>query len=681
MMAGMENPLLSYIKNITNDSYIPFDKILPEHFEPAFEICFAVARKNLASIIANTEKPTFQNTLEPLEACSKDLDTVYSIFHNLKEAHTNSEINTIAEKILPKISEWENDILLNEQLFERIKVVFENKNQSLSPEQQRLLERKYNAFVRKGALLSNEKKKELREIDQKLVLLSQKFGQNLLAATNEYRLVVTDSSQLEGLPARIIEAAKEEARTEGKSDSWVFTLKPPSYGPFIEFAKNEELRKQLWFAYNSRALGGKYDNASVVLDIVQLRNKKALLLGYKNHAHYVLEDRMVKNQENLNVFFDTLQKVAKPRAEQDIRELQEYKNKIDGVSTLYPWDLAYYSEKLLKEKYQYDSEETRAYFSIDSVMQGIFDHVDRLYGIKVKQRFDIPVYCSEITVYEIIDTDDKSLGIVYFDLYPRESKRGGGWIDALRIQHMTEGVDLRPHLLIVCNLTKPVGSLPGLLNEYEARTIFHEFGHALHVLFSTCTYRSLSGFNTVWDFVELPSQLFDTFLTDPKSIKLVAKHYESSETMSDEMINKVLSANKFQAGMKMLSQLGFAYIDLKWHDGSFIDVKDIEIFEKEVRKEYRVINPYPGTAQSTIFKHVFDGGYDVGYYSYHWSEVLAADAFEYFKEDGLFSKTIGSKFRKEILSRGDTEDPATLYRNFRGRDADPKALLRKKGLM
>jgi peptidyl-dipeptidase Dcp len=680
-LADMENPLLAYIKNISNDTYVPFDKIRPEHFEPAFEVCFSTAHKNLEKILTNPTEPTFENTVEALEVCSQDLEVVFGIFHNLKEAHTSAEINKIAEWVLPKMAEWENDVSLNEELFEKIKTVHEHSTQSLSKEQRRLLDRKYFSFVRKGALLANEQKIQLREFDQKIILLKQQFGQNLLAATNDYKLVITDPVKLAGLPERVVLAAKEQANHENIKDAWVFTLKPPSYAPFVEFAEDEKLRKQMWIAYSSRALNGVYDNTKIILEIVNLRHKRAVLLGHKNHAEYVLEDRMAKTPDTVYSFFNTLQKVAKPRAEEDIKQLQQYKAKIQGGDEIKPWDIAFFSEKLLKEEYAYDSEEVRAYFSVDRVLGGAFDHAYRLYGITAKLRSDIPVYHPDMTVYEIFDADEKSLGIVYFDLYPRDSKRGGGWIDALRMQCMDNGVDIRPHMLIVCNLTKPVGGTPGLLNEFEARTLFHEFGHALHCLFSRCTYRSLAGFNTLWDFVELPSQLMDTFLTHPISIKLVAQHYETGQEITDEMITKIISAKKFQAGMKILSQLGLAYIDMKWHDGSMSNVVNIESFEEEVKRDYRVVAPYPGTAQSTSFKHIFDGEYDVGYYSYHWSEVLAADAFEYFKEDGLFSKSVGLKFRNEILSKGNTQEPDILYRNFRGKDADPNALLRKAGLI
>ena len=674
----MSNPLLQYIKD--NSEFIPFDKINSEHFEEAFEKTFTTARENLILLLENTAEPTFENTIEAIEYLDQDLNKILSIFSNLKAAHTDDKINSLAEIVFPQATEWVNDVLLNDELFNKIKKVYAS-NIKLEGEKARLLENTYKAFIRKGGLLSNEKKAELRSIDQQLSLLSQKFSTQLLAATNEYSLTITDQKDLSGLPDRIIAAAKDEAVKRKVEDAWVFTLKAPSIGPFLQYSDNEKLRAKIATAAASRGMNEPHDNKLVVLEIVSLRAKHAELFGYESHAAYVLDDRMAKNPQTVYSFLNTLAEASQPKALEEYNVLCNFKEKITGENTLYPWDVAYFTEKLRQEKYDFDEEVIRQYFSVDNVLSGLFEHVEKLYGVKVKRRDDIPVYQEDVFVYEVIDSDGKHLGLVYFDLYPRESKRGGGWIDALRPQHTFRGQDIRPQLLIVCNLTKPAGGTPSLLSFREAETIFHEFGHALHNLFSECTYATLGGFNTLWDFVELPSQFMDAFLEDERSVKIVAKHYETQETIPDELLKKISDAKNFMIGSAMLSQVSGAILDMKWHDKTSKGVSDIEKFENEIRQHYRFVSPIKGASSTTSFSHIFDGGYAAGYYSYHWAEVLSADAFEYFQQNELFPKEIANSFRENILSRGNTEEPSVLYRRFRGRDATPEALLRKSGLL
>ncbi len=676
----MENPLL-HVHELSNDQFIPFDKITSEHFEPAFEIAFANARKNLQVIIDNAEEPSFSNTIEAIETCSEQLDGIIYIFNNLKEADTNSEIDRIAKIVLPQVAEWGNDLSLNELLFKRVKSVYDAKPVLQTKEQERLLETTYRFFVRNGALLDEKGKKQLREYDQTLESLSQKFGENLLKATNAYQLVIDNENDLTGLPARVIETAKEEAVKENKQDSWIFTLKAPSVGPFMQYADNETLRKEISIASGSRAMAGESNNQEIVLEIVDLRDKRAKLLGYKSHAHFVLENRMAKTPENVYSFFKTLYDTAQPKAKEDFEMLRTYKEKTTGNPILESWDVSYFSEKIRQEKYNFNEEEFRSYFEINNVISSVFENAGLLYGLTFKKRNDIPLYHSDVLVFEVNDENGGSIGILYFDLFPRDSKRNGAWIEALRTQHIRSGVDIRPHMLIVCNLTKPTDTLPSLLNMFEVETIFHEFGHALHSLLSKCTYASLAGFNTLWDFVELPSQFMDTFTTDEKSLKISGKHFQTGEVVPDQLIQKKINSEKFMVGWQVLSQLGAAFLDMKWHDGSAQGAKSVGGFEDITRKDYRLFEQYPGTSISTSFKHIFNGGYDAGYYSYHWAEVLSSDAFEYFKENGLFSKEIANKFRENILSKGNTEEPMVLYKKFRGREPDPNALLRLKGLL
>jgi peptidyl-dipeptidase Dcp len=527
--------------------------------------------------------------------------------------------------------------------------------------------------------LNDEDKEKLRGYDRQLSLLCQKFDENLLNATNEYELHITDEKDLSGLPERVRGTARQEAIARNK-DGWVFTLHAPSYVPFIQYADSSELRKKMLIASGSRATGGKYDNKQVVLDIINLRKKRANLLGYKSHADFVLADRMVQSQKNLEAFFNGIYEVVKPLAKKDFEALVSCKAKTDK-SPLALWDVYYYEEKIKKEQFDFDEEAVRPYFELESVISGLFEHTRLLYGIVFSERKDIPVYQKDVRVFEAKKETGEYLGLLYLDLFPRESKGGGGWIDALRMEQNKDGVNLKTQLLIVCNFTKPETGSPSLLSFIEVETLFHEVGHGLHHLLSECQYPSLSGTNVYRDFVELPSQLLDSWAGEKESLLIFAKHYKTGEPISDDLIKKIGLNKNFFSAWGMLSSLVAAIIDKRLHEESADTITDIEGFEAEIKKHYGFFEPLVGTSFPTVFKHIISSGYDVGYYSYQWAEVLAADAFEYFKENGLFSKEIAEKFRANVLSKGNTEEPLELYRAFRGRDADPKALFRHKGLI
>lgn len=676
----MENNPLLFYKNDTNESFIRFDLIKDEHFEPAFEVALIIAKENLKKIIENPDTPTFQNTIEALEYVSEDLGRVNSIFENLKESNTNKILDDLAQKMAPLLADFANDVSFNEELFKRVKYVYDS-NLDLEKEEKRLLEKTYESFVINGALLSKDDKELMRSYDKELALLKQKFSENLLGVTNAYELHIVNEEDLSGLPERVIEMAKKEAEDKNK-EGWIFTLKYPSMGPFLKYADNAELRKQISLASSSKGMNEPFDNKEIVLQIARLRKKMANLLGHQSHAHFVLGNRMAKTPENVQKFFEGLYEFSRPLAEKDFEELRAYKEKLTGEKELHPWDVSYYSEKMKKEYFDFDEEVLRPYLEINSVINGLFKHAELLYDLNFTERFDVPVYDKEIRVFEVRSKENKYLGLLYLDLFPRESKRNGAWADMIKGQYKKDGVDIRPNIFIVSSLTKPTPTKPALLTSDEVLTIFHEFGHALHVLLSDCKYASLSAYNTLWDFVELPSQLMQSWLLKEESFNIFARHYQTNEPLPLGLLNASLKSDKFMIAWDMLAQLSMAVVDMAWHNENADRIENIEEFEKKIRTPYRLFSSFlEGTSMSTSFSHIFSGGYSAGYYSYHWAEVLAADAFEYFKEEGLFSKEIAGEFRENILSKGNTEDPLELYRKFRGRDADPKALFRHKGLM
>lgn len=673
----MENPLLT-LQGKGNDSYVPFDTITSEHFEPAFEVAFAEARANLEKIITADAEPTFENTIEAIEYCAEHLRYVSDVFSNLKEAHTNPEITRIAEVVMPQLAAFSNDLLLNEIVFARVKKVFESKP-VLSTEEHRLLERTYQSFVRQGALLSPVQKEILRTYDAELAGLSEKFASNVLAATNAYTLIIRDEKDLAGLPERVQIAAKEEALERGIVDGWVFTLKMTSYGPFMQYADNAKLREEISLAYSTRAMSGEYDNRAIVLRIAEIRRLRAQLLGFATHADFVLSDRMARTPEAVAVFSTSMYEAAHSAAQKDIESIRVYKEKLTGESILQSWDVGYFSEKMQTELFQYNEEDVRPYLQLETVIEGVFMHAKRLYGLEVVERKDVPVFHPDVKVYDVSTQAGEYVGLVYMDLFPRASKRAGAWIESLRMQHRANGVNVRPQMIIVGSFTKPTEGVPSLISEGEAKTLFHEFGHALHNLLSQCTYKTLAGFNTLWDFVELPSQFMDRWFKEKESLQLYAKHYQTGEPIPEMLVDKMVRASTFLAGLGLNTQLRFGALDMAWH-GSEIP-ETFESFEEKISAPYMFFSTREGAGFSVGFKHIFAGGYDAGYYSYLWSEVLAADAFEYFKQNGLFNRAIAEKFREHVLSKGNTEDPMVLYKRFRGQEPDPKALLRQRGIL
>lgn len=678
----MKNPLLD--SSILDDKKaFPFAALAMEHYAPAFEAGIQEAKKNIEILANSTTTPTFENTLEAIEFHRDGLGQVAAVFFNLELADTNDAMQALAKEIAPKLAELSNDLLLNDKIFARVKAVYDQHNSlKLSTEEAQLLDKTYKAFVRNGAKLSVQQKEQLREIDRKIALLGQNYSENVLKSTNEYILVVNDKNDLKGLPASVIEEAASTAEEKGKKGAWVFTLQFPSVFPFLQFAENEKLRKEIWHARMSVATQGATDNRSILKDIACLRFERAKLLGYKTHAHFVLEERMASNPERVQSFLQKLLKNSKAAALKDIEDLRSLKEKLTGEKTLNPWDLAFYTEKLKMERYNLSDEELRPYFPLNQVVEGVFEHARLLYGIRFLPRKDISVYHPDVQAYEVKDdASGKFIGLFYADFFPRASKKSGAWMTTFREQGLQAGKVLRPHASIVCNFTKPTASQPSLLNLDEVRTLFHEFGHALHGLLSDCKYVSTGGTNVYWDFVELPSQIMENWAQEKEGLALFARNYKTGEKIPDSLVEKIKKAATFQAGMNCIRQLSFGLLDLAWHAGDPTSVKDVEELEESAMAATRLLPKIKGTLQSPSFSHIFAGGYSAGYYSYKWAEVLDADAFEFFKEKGLFNREVAMRFRENVLSKGGTEHPMELYKRFRGREPDENALLRRDGLL
>ncbi len=676
----MVNPLLE--KSNLDHQAIPFDRIRPEDFAPAFEAALRDARASLAKVVHCQEPPAFDNTIFALESCSEKLDQVSNIFSNLLHAHTHPTLQGLAREVMPRLSEFSSDIFLNEKLFSRIKSVYEKGKEAgqLNDEQFTLLEKTYKAFTRNGALAKASDKSRLREIDQRLSVLGQVFSDHVLASTNSFELWITDRKDLDGLPESAIEAAAVAAKSKGREGAWLVTLQAPSYMPFMRFSTRRELREKLWRAYQSRATAGEWDNRPLILEISRLRAERARLLGYGTHADFILEERMAAGIETVRAFLERLFRVSYKAAG---RELQELKSEFGAeVQDLQPWDLAFYSEKLMRKRFDFDEEQLRPYFKLENVVEGVFEHAKRLYGLCFERREDLPVYHPEVQVFEVFEEGTKAfVGLLYTDFFPRDSKQGGAWMTIYREQGLIDGKIQRPHVSIVCNFTKPTESKPSLLTLMEVRTLFHEFGHALHALLSQCTYRSLSGTNVYWDFVELPSQIMENWVKEKESLDLFARHYQTGAPIPTELVEKIRDSSRFQAGLLSLRQLSFAYLDLAWHASDVDRVDDVEAYETAILDKLSLFPHVPGSVLSCGFTHIFSGGYAAGYYSYKWAEVLDADAFEFFKEKGIFSREVADRFKNHILSRGGTEHPMELYRKFRGREPDADALLRREGLL
>jgi len=677
----MSNPLLQSFN--TPFDTIPFSKIKNEHFLPAFQEAIKQAKQEIDLLTQSEDEPTFENTVVALEASGDKVDLVSNIFFNLNSAETNDEMQALAKDISPLLSEFSNDVMLNEALFKKVKAVYETTDKSkLSEEQRTLLEKTYKGFVRNGANLPADKKEVLRGIDKEISVLGQQYGENVLKETNSFTMEVTDEKELVGLPDFVKEGAAEAAKEKGKEGAWLFTLHYPSYIPFMTYSANRELRKKMFLAYGSRAFkGNELDNQEVVKKLIRLRFERANLLGYPTHAHFVLEERMAETPEKVNEFLEDILAVSKPATLNDVKELTAYAKKLDGLDKIERWDFAYYSEKLKKEKYEVDDELLKPYFQLENVIDGVFKVAEKLYGIHFVENKEIDRYHPEVMVYEVRDQQNDLVAIFYADFFPREGKRGGAWMTVFRQQKTVDGVDLRPHISIVCNFTKPTKSTPSLLTFNEVQTLFHEFGHALHGMLAKGNYGSLSGTNVYWDFVELPSQILENWTLEKDCLDLFAKHYKTGEAIPADLVQKLKDSANFQAGYATTRQVSFGMLDMAYHGVDPTGIENIGEFEKALFEKMEVLPQVKETNMSCQFSHIFNGGYSSGYYSYKWAEVLDADAFEFFKEKGIFNAEVAGKFKDNILSRGGAEHPMTLYKKFRGREPDPKALLRRAGLL
>ncbi|WP_157207528.1 M3 family metallopeptidase [Mariniflexile maritimum] len=683
-----ENILLKPFKTPYNTA--PFSKIKNDDFLPAFKQSIANAKAEIDAIVNNPDAPTFENTMEALEFSGEQLDSISSIFFNLNAAETNDIIQKIAQEVSPLLSEFSNDITLNEALFKRIKSVYNSKETlNLSPEQQTLLDKKYKSFSRNGANLPDDKKEKLREIDKQLSQLKLKFGENVLSETNKFEMLITDESQLSGLPEGAMEAAKQLAESKNK-EGWLFTLDYPSYIAFVTYADNRELRKKITLAAGSKGFNNDaLDNQDIVLKITKLRFERAQLLGYKTHAHFVLEERMAKTPEKVLEFSNDLLEKAKPAAEREFENLQRFAKEVDGIEQLEKWDGAYYSEKLKQKLFSLDDELLKPYFKLENVIQGAFTVANKLFDLNFEEINTIDKYHEDVITYKVSDINGDLVAIFYTDFFPRAGKRNGAWMTSFKPQSKKNGLNERPHVSIVCNFTKPVLSVtkgsttrkPSLLTFNEVTTLFHEFGHALHGMLANTTYPSLSGTSVFWDFVELPSQVMENWCYEKEALSLFAKHYETGELIPMDLVEKIKASATFQEGMQTLRQLSFGLLDMSWHGQDPSKITNVKAHEEEAFKNTTLYPEVAENCMSTSFSHIFQGGYSSGYYSYKWAEVLDADAFEYFKEAGIFNKEIATKFKNHVLSQGGTEDPMVLYKRFRGKEPQPEALLKRAGLI
>ena len=677
---NMKNPLLT-------ESPLPFgapqfDKIENEHYLPAFEEGIAEAKAEIDAIIANEEEPTFENTIEAMEFAGGKLNSAASVFYALMEAHTNEQMQQIAEEISPMLTEYSMYVSLNADLFERVKAVYEKRNElGLDVDQMKLLEDNYKSFVRGGANLSDEDKVLYSQWSEELSLATLQFSKNVLAATNAYTLNITDEADLAGLPEYVKTMAAETAADKGL-EGWAFTLDAPSYSPFLQYSEKRELRKQIWTAYNTRALGGEFDNTEVVRKIVDLRIKIANILGYETYADYALEERMAKDKKTAVDFIMNLLKPSLEFAKKDVAEVFAYarKNGFEG-KRLESWDFGYWSERYKEAEYSLSAEELKPYFQLESCIDAVFGLASRLYGISFEERNDLPVYHEDVKVYEVKDTDGSHLALFYADFFPRASKRGGAWMTSFRDQSIKDGVEKRPHITIVCNFTKPTADAPALITHDELTTFLHEFGHALHGMFAEGRYPSLTGTSVSRDFVELPSQIMENWAFEPEYLNSFAKHYQPGEPIPAELIEKIVAAKNYLAGYAQVRQLHYGWLDMSWHTLTELPAESTIEFESKALAPYAVMPAVEGAAFSGSFSHIFSGGYSAGYYSYKWAEVLEADAFSLFKEKGIFNTEVAASFRENILSKGGTMDEAVIYRNFRGHDPQPEALMEKLGLV
>lgn len=662
----------------------PFEVIKPEHFMPAVKEAIDAHNHEIEDILNNPDKPDFENTVARLDYSGDALRKVTLIFHNLNSSNTNPEIQAIAKEMAPVLSAHYDNISLNDNLFKRISIVYNNQAELyLNPEQKRLLSETYKDFVRGGANLNDRDKKRFREINSRLSVLTLQFGENVLKETNDYKLVIDDYNDLAGLPQNLIDQAAETAIKEGMQGKWVFTLHNPSVIPFMQFAQNRNLREGFYYAQISRGnKNNENDNKEIIKEIVTLRLERANLLGYKSHAEYVLAENMASNPANVDKLLKQLWAPAINRAKAEAADLQSLIDREGGNFKLQPWDWRYYTEKLRLEKYNLSDEELKPYLQLENVKKGIFMVANRLYGLVFEELSNVPLYHPDVKAYEVTDASRNNIGVLFMDFHPRESKRGGAWMSSYRKQYIDEsGNNIRPIITIVCNFSKPTATTPALLTFDETSTLFHEFGHALHGLLSNSTYYSLTGTSVPRDFVELPSQIMENWAAEPEVLKLYATHYLTGEVIPDSLINKLQNSKVFNQGFETTEYLAASFLDMAYHNMKEANISDVNAFEKEFVDSLGLAPQITIRYKSTYFNHIFSGGYSSGYYSYIWAAILDSDAFEAFKENGLFDQATATSFRKNILERGSTDDPMILYKNFRGADPDIKPLLKKRGLL
>ena len=660
----------------------PFSQIQMSDYQPAFETTIVAARAEIDTITNNPEQPTFENTIEALDFSGQTLDRLSSIFFNLNSAETSDEMQKIAQEVSPLLTAFSNDVSLNEGLFQRVKAVYDQKDKlTLTPEQDTLLDKKYKSFARNGALLPEDKKARLREIDTQLAKLKLTFGENVLAETNNYELHITNEADLKGLPEGAIEMARSLAESKEK-EGWIFTLDFPSYLPFVTYADNRELRKEISIAAGKKAFqNNEFDNQEITLQIAKLRHERANLLGYETHAHFVLEERMAQHPDQVKTFLNDLLAKAKPAAEKELAQLTAFAKELDGIEQLEKWDGPYYSEKLKQKLFNLDDEILKPYFQLENVLQGAFTIANKLFGLTFKEIDTIEKYHADVQTFEVVDDKNELVALFYADFFPRKGKRNGAWMTSFKPQYIQNGVNERPHISNVCNFTPPTPTKPSLLTFNEVTTLFHEFGHGLHGMLANTTYPSLSGTSVFWDFVELPSQMMENWCYEPEALALFAKHYETGEIIPQDYVEKIKESASFLEGMATLRQLSFGLLDMAFHSTNPTDITNIKAFEKAA---FEGTSLYPDVAEncmSVSFSHIFQGGYSSGYYSYKWAEVLDADAFAYFQEKGIFNTEVATKFKENILSKGGTEHPMTLYKRFRGQEPKPEALLKRAGLI
>lgn len=675
----MMNPFLAPYK--TKFDTIPFSKIKLEHYVPAVHEGIKQASQEINQIVKNIESPSFQNTIEKLDNVGEILDKVTNAFFNLNSAETSPEMQQLAQEISPLLTSYKNDVMMNTELFHRVKSVYNNPPNDLNEEQKTLLKNTYKSFDRNGANLSKTDQDTLRNIDNQLSKLSLTFGEHVLLESNAFQLFLENERDLDGLPEGVKEAAAMAAEQNGENGKWLITLDYPSYIPFMTYSTVRELREKMYKAFSSKAFSdNEQNNESIIKQIVDLRHKRANLLGFDSHADFVLAERMAESPNKVYSFLNEIQEKALPFAKNEFKTLTDYANKQDGIKELKKWDGGYYAEKLKKETFNIDDELLRPYFQLEKVVQGVFLTAQKLFGLHFHRNTDIDVYHKDVVTYEVTDADGKHIAVFYADFFPRPGKRQGAWMTSFRSQKVVDGIDQRSHVSIVCNFTKPTDTKPSLLTFNEVTTLFHEFGHALHGMLANGQYASLSGTSVYWDFVELPSQLMENWCYEKECLDLFATHYETNEPIPTEYIDRIKSSANFMSGMATIRQISLGKIDMGWHAKEVDASLDVKAYETSQIEGLDFCPSVKEACTSTSFSHIFQGGYSSGYYSYKWAEVLDADAFEAFQENGIFDSETAESFKKNVLSAGGSVHPSILYKRFRGRDAKPDALLKRAGL-